>query len=164
MRRTGEERETYIEGTQKWKEELEAWMREQNFFVRRGFVFEFHLLPVVLAKVTRYVAATTSNFVELCQKLCPSRVWARGSHSTNPNPHSKLNCPSKGRSRGQIVPFKIRKKSQKEAHKRRYNSVQKSQAEIQTWKKFIARLKATFPSHSTGTRLMLSHVSKTFAQ
>lgn len=95
MRRTGEERETYIEGAQKWKEEMEAWMRKQNFFVRRGFVFEFQLLPVVLAKVTRYVAATTSNFVELCQKLCPSRVWARGSHSTNPNPHSKLNCPSK---------------------------------------------------------------------
>lgn len=63
------------------------------------------------------------------------RVWARPRHCANPTVQIKLSLKKNDQGEN-LSHSKFGRKTEKETHKQRYNLVQKSQAEIQMWKKF----------------------------
>lgn len=63
------------------------------------------------------------------------RVWARPRHWANPTVQIKLSLKKNDQGEN-LSHSKFGRKTEKETHKQRYNLVQKSQAEIQMWKKF----------------------------
>ena len=88
------------------------------------------------------------------------RVWARPRHCTNPTLQLKLSLKKNGQGNN-LSPSKFREKTRKEAHTKRFSSVQKLQAkqnmESTFYGTFKVHSKVTFQSRSTKhERLMLN--------